>query len=79
MKLSYRSMAKFDAIVADIRRELSYPIEGLRVPPPRWKTAKGPPIIGRAAVERRKDHSRLASPRPASRALIGLIYRPNHG
>lgn len=30
-------MAKFDAVVADIRRELSYPFEGLQVPPPRWE------------------------------------------
>ncbi|HWE93980.1 MAG TPA: hypothetical protein VG269_08465 [Tepidisphaeraceae bacterium] len=37
MKLSYRSMAKFDAIAANVRRELSIPFEGLLVPPPRWE------------------------------------------
>ena len=30
-------MAKFDAVVANIRRELSFPFEGLQVPPPRWE------------------------------------------
>ena len=30
-------MAKFDAVVANIRRELTYPFEGLQVPPGRWK------------------------------------------
>jgi hypothetical protein len=29
-------MATFDAIAANVRRELSFPFEGLQVPPPRW-------------------------------------------
>ena len=37
MKLNCRSLAKFDAVVARIRQELSYPIEGLLDPPPRWE------------------------------------------
>lgn len=36
MKLSSRSMAKFDAVAANVRRELSFPFEGLQVPPPLW-------------------------------------------
>ncbi len=37
MKMTHRSMAKFDAIAANVRRELSIPFEGLLVPPPRWQ------------------------------------------
>ena len=35
--MNYRSLAKFDAIVAGVRRELSYSFEGLQTPPPRWE------------------------------------------
>ena len=37
MQLSCRSMAKFDAVVANVRRALSYLYEGLLLPPPRWE------------------------------------------
>lgn len=35
--MSYRSMAKFDAIVSNVRREMSYSFEGLQIPPPLWE------------------------------------------